>query len=378
MEIFKSIVKGEQFWSQLLIDIKQFQEAALYSNGIQLEHDYGVIFKHLFQKYSLDQRISDSLKMRVYINGVMGEESLELMNENPPKDDETLSDWGEHLFKSKPWCLVLDKASGCIDEITTSVSKWIAPLMDLYPTGSMVVDISPYIGKYGFTPFGAHIDVPGISILHLHLGPHEKEMTVWRADDFKALTGSDASICPDFEPYLADGTTYKIQAGDIFHLPAGTHYHIGKADEFSIGLTIGLKMDTPKNILQKAIKEHQKKGTELDPSDIVEIYKLKKKSNAGFMKTPVLKDASVSDLVGKKIKIKNPFPLLVKRREMSQLDLYVRGRMLSIEDESCIDFLNQGQTIELREDFFTEHGLNYNKSLNLMVQLYNYGGVVLV
>lgn len=382
MEFFKSAVKKENFWQQLIVDTNQFQEAAIYSNVLCLENDYDSIFKSFFHKFKSDKKLGELAKIRVYVQGGEKETSLLQLKNNPPKKEETLIDWGENLFEGKPWCIVLDKVSGLIDELALPIAKWTQSLLSNQEPGSFVVDISPYIGRYGYTPFGAHIDVPGISVLHLHLGPNKKEMTIWEAEEFRKLNGCEDNICHDFESYLSKGKTYSIEPGDIFHLPAGTHYHIGKADEFSVGLTIGLKKETSKSILQKAIKEHQKNGNDSDNPDIVETYRLKKESNAGFMKTPILKKASASDLNGRKVKIKSPFPVVLKEKDELLLDLYVRGRWLSISNEKevkkSIDLLNQGVEIELTNNSFNKIDMDQTKTMNLMVKLYNYGGIILL
>jgi hypothetical protein len=382
MKIFKSAVKEESFWEQLLADTKHFQEAALYSNVLHLDNDFDSIFKNFFKKYKGDAELRNAAKIRVHLQGGRNEASLIRLEKNPPSEEESLNDWGTHLFDGEPWCIVLDKASGCIDEITFPIAKWVEPLLSLYPIGSMVVDVSIYIGKYGYTPFGAHIDVAGISVLHLHLGPNKKEMTIWSAEEFRKLSGSEDHICHDFEPLIPKGKTYSIEAGDIFHLPAGTHYHIGKADEFSVGLTIGLKRETPKSILQKALKEHQKNGEGIGNLDVVETYKLKKKSNAGFMKTPVLKKASVSDLKGRKIRINRPFQLVLKEKNESELSLYIRGRQLSVSNDGdvkkCLYLLNQGVEMELTNETFNKIDIDQTKIMNLITMLYNYGGLILL
>jgi len=382
MEIFKSFSKDNRFWEQLLEDTNQFQEAALYLNALHLDQNYDAIFKRFFQKYNSEEGIQELAKIRVYVKGVEKEVALNQLKNNPPENEENLSDWGESLFEGKPWCIVLDKVSGLIDELSLPIAEWTQYLLSKRPPGSLVIEISPYIGRYGYTPFGAHIDVPGISVLHLHLGPNKKEMTIWDADEFRKLTKSDSHVCHDFEPFLSEGKTYSIEAGDIFHLPAGTHYHIGKADEFSIGLTIGLKKETSRSLLQKAMKEHQKSGQEANESDVVESYNLKKQSNAGFMKTPLLKVVADSELFGKKVKVNSPFQLILKGRNEGKLEVYVRGRSFTTpnysEVISCIQLLNQGEAITLTEDYFKQEGMEKSKVMSLMTQLYNYRGIILV
>lgn len=380
MELFRSVENNQPFWQKLLHDTSQFQEAALYSGVLNPDFDYESVFKKFFNRYSDDQVIRQAAKIRAYEEGRKDHLLLERIKKHPPQQHESLSTWGQSLFRGKPWCIVLDKVSGCIDELTFPVARWIEPLISSYPAASLLTDISPYIGEYGYTPFGAHIDVAGISILHLHLGPNEKEMTVWSAAEFRKLSNSDKAVCHDFEPYLSKGTTYIIKPGDVFHLPAGTHYHIGKADEFSVGLTVALKKETARDVLKRALKEHHSEQSDIENSQIVESYQLGKTSNVGFMRYPVLKSASGSDFFNKEICINSPFQLIVRKGSQGHSNVYVRGRRLVIENDSglvkMIDLINKKDPIRLSDSFFQSTKSDRHELLTLVAKLYNHGGIL--
>ena len=321
-------------------------------------------------------------KVRVYKEGLQDESLLNSIKAHPPKDNESLSSWGQALFKGSPWCIISDKVSGCIDELTYPIAKWIEPLVANYTPGSFVVDISPYIGKYGYTPFGAHVDIQGVSILHLHLGPNPKQMTLWDQDEFRQMAGSDATVCHDYERHLTKGITYTIKAGDIFHLPASTYYHIGRADDFSVGVTIGLKKEPPHNILKRALKEHESDSPEISKSAIVESYKLKKESNAGFIRSPLLKKLSAFDFINKQIRIAEPFPLILDKsqKQNDRYCLFIRGRKLMLKKNQSvveiIDMLNRKETILLSDSFFNNANFDRQAVLKLVAKLFNYGGIL--
>lgn len=382
MNFFKSNVKVENFWGHFLSDTNQFLKAELYSNSLDLEVDHNAIFRRFFIEYSSNSELRKIVKIRLYLNGQKADNALIEFKDTPPKEDDNLNDWGENLFQGKPWCIVLDKISGCIDDLTFPIAEWVKPLVSDYPPGELVVDISPYIGRYGFTPFGAHIDVPGISILHLHLGPNKKLMTLWEAEEFRKLSGSDSAICHNYKDFLPHGTTYTIEPGDIFHLPAGTHYHVGKADEFSIGLTIGLKRENSKSIIEKALKANKEDPFKLKGTAIVESYRLKRKSNAGFMKPSILKNSNGEDLWEKRVKINYPFELIIIEKDQKELQLYIRGRVKLIpnnqQNRDVIFSLNKGNELLLNNTYLNRESLHKNDLIELMVMLYNYGGIILV
>ncbi|MEQ8910228.1 MAG: hypothetical protein RIC95_13605 [Vicingaceae bacterium] len=380
MTLFKLKAKKDTFWREFLGQTEDFKKPFLLKNQLQADFDYNAVFKKFFYKYSTDTSFRANVKIRAYIENVQDESAIEEIQNNPPEESQSIHEWGEALFKGKPWCIILDKVSGMIDDIVIPISQWIQPLVNSFPAGEVKVDISPYIGRYGFTPFGAHIDVDGIKVIHLQMGPNAKEMTLWEADRFKQLNQSDEAVCFDYLPYLFQGKTYYIEAGDIFHLPASTYYHVGNASHFSFGITVGIKKESSKTILSKALKEFEKDPTDQDKSDLVESYRFKCKSNLGFMKKPMLKNATTAELMGKKVTLNLPFKIIIREKNNYHL-LYVRGRVLKMESKNevlkLIQKLNQNQTIHLSPEFCEKNDVTFNSLLELICKLYNYGALLI-
>mgnify|MGYP006999486907 FL=1 len=190
MEFFSSDTLSQDFWSEFLNQTERFKRPVLFKNKLQPGIDYDSIFQTFFQRYSADSNFRKQVKIRVYVQNGLTEAALQEIQNQPPEESQSIEEWGEKLFEGKTWCIVLDKVSGVIEDLTVPIAKWLQPLISSFPAGEVKVDVSPYIGRYGFTPFGAHIDVDGIYVMHLQLGPNAKEMTLWEAEKFKQINQS--------------------------------------------------------------------------------------------------------------------------------------------------------------------------------------------
>lgn len=380
MEFFNSNALDKDFWRDFLNQSERFKRPVLFKNQLLPGIDYDSIFHTFFKRYGADSNFREQVKMRVYIQNGLSNSALQKIQNQPPAENESIEEWGERIFEGKDWCIVLDKVSGVMEDLTVPIAKWLQPLVTSFSAGEVKVDISPYIGRYGFTPFGAHIDVDGIYVMHLQLGPNAKEMTLWEAQKFKKINQSNETVCFDFLPHLAHGTNYLIEAGDIFNLPASTHYHVGNAKSFSIGITVGIKKESSKNILSKALKEFEKDPSDQDKSDLVESYRFKCKSNLGFMKKPMLKNVATAELMGKKVKLNLPFKIVIREKNNIHL-LYIRGRVLKMEFKNeelkFLQKLNQNQTIPVSPEFCEENDVVFNSFLELICKLYNCGALLM-
>lgn len=353
MPLIQAHSNGKEFWPRLLKDSENLNKEAFYPNGISPSFNWEDLFKNFFSAFHTDSALREAVKMRLFINSEKRPDLISLLADRPPKDQQSLEAWGETLFSGAPWCIVLDKVSGCLDELTAEVATWMGPYLETLESGSFSTDISPYVGRYGYTPFGAHIDIDGISILHLHMGPGTKEMTIWPANTFKELSGSDALNCYDFEPYLPKGKTYSLTAGDIFHLPASTHYHIAYTEDFSVGITLGLRHESAQSMLMKATKTYQKDPHKSDPKTALEQFKWKRKSNCGFMKSPFIKTVDPKTLEGRDFTIAKPFPIVLGAASDGQLMAFARGRRLpsyiNSQQQNLIERLNAGAIVTASE-----------------------------
>lgn len=353
MQLFKENSTGEHFWKALIEDTDNLRREAMYRKSLSPSFNWELMFKEFFAAFHQDRRVQDAVKTRLFVGSEKRSELIHKIAEQPPTSHESIEAWGEGLFGGLPWCIVLDKISGCIDDLSTEIAEWMTPYFQTLSPGSFSTDISPYVGRYGYTPFGAHLDIDGISVLHLHLGPGTKEMTIWPEHDFKQITGSQALNCYDFEPYLKHGQTYTIEPGDIFHLPASTYYHIARADAFSVGITIGLKHENAQSMLKKAMNTYQKDPNKSDVKTALDQFKWRRKSNCGFMKSPLIRAADLNELKSQSVKLNTPFPIVTGRSSEGNTMALARGRRLSGYLSSAqlelVEQLNKGGSVAIAE-----------------------------
>ncbi|XBS71527.1 hypothetical protein ABK905_11735 [Acerihabitans sp. KWT182] len=123
-------------------------------------------------------------------------------------------------------------------------------------------EVTLFMGDYGYTPFGIHLDDPFTSVVHCHFGPAVKTMTLFNIEEFHRLNGKSKNC---FEPSLLIpfGKTYAIRPGDIFLLPPH-YYHVGHTDGFSIGIAVAIskypEASTTQRLLQHAIADSDLSG----------------------------------------------------------------------------------------------------------------------
>lgn len=373
MQLFKENSTGQSFWETLLSDSENLSKEAMYPKSLSPSFDWELMFKEFFTAFHYNKKVQEAVKTRLFVGSRKSPELIHKIAEKPPNATESLETWGESLFEGLPWCIVLDKISGCIDDLSTEVATWMSPYFQTLDPGSFSTDISPYVGRYGYTPFGAHLDIDGISVLHLHMGPGIKEMTIWPEDEFRHITGSNALNCYDFEPYLKHGKTYTIEPGDIFHLPASTYYHIARADAFSVGITIGLKHENAQSMLKKAMNTFQKDPNKSDIKTALEQFKWRRNSNCGFMKPPLIRSMDLPWQETYRFKRIVPFPIHLGLSSEGKTMAFARGRRipgyLSPDQVDLIEQLNQDHPISFSQ-------IASSKSLvSLTEQLYSFKAI---
>lgn len=148
--------------------------------------------------------------------------------------------------------------------LANRILKTIQPLLDIAGIPPWGLELTTFIGNYGWTPLGIHKDERGENVLHYHLGPGKKQMYVWDEKTYLEK-GSGISNNKNIEPLLKYAKKFLFGPGDLYYMPWNVH-HVGYTDEFSIGVTLWfnnptkynfskLMIDTIKNIYLKNNQE---------------------------------------------------------------------------------------------------------------------------
>jgi hypothetical protein len=209
--------------------------------GLDLNELREEVFIELFRRVQKD----DQQALRLYVNGDQSRRGAHELLQQPISDDQTIEAWLTNSIKSGRYGVVINGAEKWSDHLSRWVSRLFKPINAALGGDRSFLEIILFAGNYGFTPFGIHIDDPYSSVVHFHIGPGSKVMTMFSKEEFHALNGpGNRSYSP--EKLVPNGHSFPMEPGDIFIQPPH-YFHIGNTPDFSVDLTVGVsKMTSPK------------------------------------------------------------------------------------------------------------------------------------
>jgi len=335
-------------WKELQKDSENFQKPIQYTKDFEYDGELEAAIRNLLQLYASNQQIrSLAPQLRLYVNQNTVDIHTYFNATLVIKPKESIEDWGKRVFKGQDYILVIN----CVERFSETLSSHFANSMvhrlKNHSPDEVSYRISLFIGNSGFTPFGAHIDLPGLDVTHFHLGPGSKSMTLWEESKFQTLINSTEKHCYDYEKHIHEGNTIQLNQGDILFFPADKYYHVGEYHNFSIAAAVGLMKESPLSMFTKAMSRwkedtipiiHSENLEKKDDSislceripehirtlsiqEILEEYTCKKASNAFMHHRPLLKKLIPLFLIGKELQVNSHFHIVVKD-EIA----YARGR----------------------------------------------------
>lgn len=169
-----------------------------------------------------------------------------------PQSEETIEEWTKRIFKDQKFGIILNKGEKFSNDLTKKISSMIEPLLKKAGIPLTGLDLTIFVGNYGWTPLGIHQDHTGENVIHFHLGPGPKDMYIWNPEEYKKH--------PDFkennqnvEPMLKYAQKFPFKTGDIFYMP-WDKYHIGFSDELSIGITLWFNNPTKERFTRRIVE----------------------------------------------------------------------------------------------------------------------------
>ncbi|MGN6233355.1 MAG: hypothetical protein ACTHNZ_19590 [Trinickia sp.] len=200
---------------------------------------------------------------RVYIDGMLCPRSENEALFTSPVSGESFREFVTRAVGAKRFGMIVNGAEQWSDPLARMGARVFSPIIDVLGAERSMIEVTLFIGNYGYTPFGVHIDDPYTSVVHFHLGLAAKTMTMFSKNDFHRLNGPRTN-CFDPERLIPYGKSYSVELGDVFLLPPHW-YHIGRTDDFSIGVAFAIskypgdKMTA--HLLQHAINDRRLRGT---------------------------------------------------------------------------------------------------------------------
>ncbi|MCG7498030.1 hypothetical protein MHO82_14260 [Vibrio sp. Of7-15] len=183
---------------------------------------------------------------RVYIEGKANQDEETAFMYSERHDGENLAEYYERISKGKKFGVVINGAEQWSDDFSRFAVRSFSPIVEKMGYDCASLEVTLFIGNYGYTPFGIHVDDPYTQVVHFHMGPSAKSMTLFEPEHFHQLNGPSQN-CYNPDDIIEHGETFEIKPGDIFLLPAH-YYHVGNTKEFSIGVAVSISKN-PKNLV---------------------------------------------------------------------------------------------------------------------------------
>lgn len=294
------------------IVINLFRQINKYSNNIQQE------------------------PIRVYVDGNLNLSAYSDIIKSSPHKNEDVNTWLSRVINSKRYGLVINGIEKWSAEIQDIAFKLVQQIRQSLGEDNTNITISLFIGNYGFTPFGIHLDDPYSSTIHLHLGPAAKAMYLWDDDMFNKQGGKEN--CFHAEKIKDTAMCFSIESGDFFVLPPN-YWHVGEALSFSIAITITIVKETEDSLINMAIKKSSFELKNINDDitvskwreNSVSLYRLGIKSHCGLL-TPFHVNSSRKEINNdEKIILNSHYPLLIETVN-NKIYLFSRGNKTQIYD----------------------------------------------
>jgi hypothetical protein len=380
----------DTFWDTFLEKNKHFTETCVYENIIN-STDLALLSSETMNVIKeLCRFKTDAYGLRVFIEGIDQDYNyLQAFYESPPLDQEDIIQYAQRMFPDKKFGIILNRCEKFSEKMATRISIMTAKLFEKIGMPVTGLDITIFIGNYGWTPLGIHQDHRGENVIHFHLGPGEKTMYNWDENEYRKLAGNKENN-KDIMPLLPHAHVYPFKTGDLYYMP-WNKYHIGYSDKVHIGVTLWFNNPTKSAFSRKIIQaikdqfvtsnkdillpekgletahsleallasfEINEKLSKLTFKEFLHVIhdelKLALLSNAGWASRPLALEDDINykvdeyEFLESKI-IKNTYPFkLYYKKEEEELIVFARGSKISIkyhqELEKIIDEINTHKT----------------------------------
>lgn len=369
------------WWDNFLSTTKEMSKTAVIKNCMPKEET------SLMQKYIL-AILSDIAKLRtnkfgyrVYIDGVQLENNdMIQIYDCPPKENETLEAWTKRTFGDKKFGMIINQGERFNLQLSKLIAYKLKPLLDKIGMPTEGIIFTLFIGNYDSTPLGIHLDLPGKSVIHFHLGPGSKTMYTWDTKEYLDLVGEEKYNNQNINKYLPYAHKHPFDEGDIYFMPEDT-YHVGTQEGLSVAIAcwcynrsnqdFALRLQS---LLSEQYLQNTKENLKPDKNPIhnisavektlnlfeipIELEKLNFKdlmkevyrdhryslhSNAGYRTSPFPKKEDIFFDMNDTIEIEKPYKILYKESSSKEkLHVYVRGKKIELNNFDCIkEFIDE-------------------------------------
>jgi Cupin superfamily protein len=228
---------SKEWWDEFLIESKDFTSTKVFKDVIEkddLDMLNREIMNILREIYALK---TNNYGFRVYVDGKAQDSDKVLdLFQDPPRQDENISEYAKRKFSDMKFGMIINRTEKFSNGMAKKIVTLIQPLFEKVGIPLNGINAHILLGNYGWTPLGIHQDTRGDNVIHFHLGPAQKIMYNWEEKTYKELTDGKSNN-DNIEPLIKYGEEYIFETGDIYYMP-WNKWHVGFAEELSVGLTI--------------------------------------------------------------------------------------------------------------------------------------------
>jgi hypothetical protein len=176
---------------------------------------------------------------------------------------------------------------------------------DIYHNNLITVDVTLFVGAYGNTPFGAHVDDLTHRTILINFGPSKKCIHIWENSNVEAQFGKVTNVFFP-EKIQAQPDKYCFSPGQMFVLPS-SRYHMAINNDLSTTAAIVVDIISKSKaavrelaLLEKFISNKDKSVNDLfsklSIKELAEIHAKRCKSN-GYFRYPIsLKEIKIEEI----------------------------------------------------------------------------------
>lgn len=228
---------NKKFWEEFIETNENFTKTCVIENVIApelIEKLNSAVVTGLINRF----KTKDHNGFRLYFpsqgKGKENSDFIDQLYKNPPCENEDIINYCNRVFKEK-FGLIVNFVERHSKYISSELRQIMEPLLEIIGLPATGIDVTVFIGNYGWTPLGIHQDHKGENVLHFHLGPGRKTMYIWDEKKYNDLTGTKHNNF-EIDSLLEHAEKFDFGAGDLFYMP-WNKFHIGKSDDLSIGVT---------------------------------------------------------------------------------------------------------------------------------------------
>lgn len=329
--------------------------------------------------------------LRFYIDGKLSPEHENRILHADHSSISSLQAYLSEIAKALPFGLVINGVERWSESLAHFAAHYFSDIKNLMGENRTIIETTLFTGDYGFTPFGVHIDDPYTTVVHFHLGPAAKKITLFSKEDFFNLCGNQNN---NFNPgkLVRHGITYTVEPGDIFILPPH-YYHVGYTPEFSTGVAIAIskysKTMMNRLVLQQAGNNISKQLDQMDShhlasislgkwiNESTQLYLAELHSKAN-LRHGYLKKSCASLLTDTQWILNPKFPIQTISKP-DEILIFGRGNKIKLANQPSIQKLINSfsdQATTLRHLHSAANGAVSQAAVALLIQQFEYYGLI--